>query len=576
MRWFVVFLLLFSTQLFAESLQVQSVSQVGKWEPNKIQEVKVQLTLPKGFHAYTDQFKILNVIPADFKSGSIQVKPEVTFYDKFSKKNRTGLDGNGTVSFLLEASDTVDKNLNQVQFSFRYQICSEKVCFLPETISLNALTSGQPLPEIKKTAAAEFNLFKNIDHLLSSNLLFAFLIVFLAGVLTSFTPCIFPMLPITISILGYHANKGNRWHNFARACSYVLGIALTYASLGVVAALTGSLFGSALTNKYVLFFMCLLFIVMALSMWGLFDLQVPAFIRNRFGTGKSHGLGGAFVMGLAAGIVASPCVGPVLVSILSFVSTTKNVVLGFSLLFTFALGLGLIFIAIGLFSHALHLLPKSGPWMNFVKFLLGAGMWGAALYYSQFLVSQRWWTLLLALSLLLLSIWKGAFQFHKKNYLKQSFMLSLFVFSTTLVLLVFVRPQYLSPAFDVQDNPSSPKNEKALVWLTYSDAILESAKQEGKPVLLDFYADWCGACHELEEKTYTDPEFIELSKQFKLVKFDATEDNPENKQILNKYGVQGLPTVLFINRNGQIIKELTLTQFLPWKDFKPIMTEAAQ
>jgi thioredoxin:protein disulfide reductase len=574
--WFCFAILLFSNSIWAKyDINISKLTEFKKWEPHQIQEVQLKIQLGANFHAYLDQFKILNLEPEGFKAGEIHIKPEIEFFDKYSKKNRKGFKEYGIISILIEAGDIIPADLKEIMFDLRHQICSESVCYLPKEIPVAVSVSqlDTTLKVEKPLAALEGpSLSEKFQNSLQTNLFLAFVLVFFAGVLTSFTPCIFPMLPITISILGYHANKGNRFHNFSRALSYVLGIAITYSLLGVMAALTGSLFGSALTNKYVIGALCLLFVVMALSMWDFFEIQVPAFLRNRLGTGKSHGLSGAFVMGLVAGIVASPCVGPVLVSILSFVSTTRNAFLGFGLLFTFAMGLGLIFIIIGLFSHALHFLPKSGPWMNLIKFILGACMWGAALYYAQFLMMHRWWLAVVALSFLCLAIWKGAFHFHKKNYLRQSFLLALFIFSSTVLLLSFLRPEYLTPAFNHTENEVT-QSEK-LAWVPYSDEALAQAQAENKPVLLDFFAEWCGACHELEEKTYTHPEFIELSKQFKLIKFDATEDTPEIQKIIKKYGVQGLPTVLFINKKGDLLKELTFTQFIEWNELKPKMQES--
>lgn len=576
-RWIWLFsFFLFHFVSAAENAQITSVSEVRDLKPGQQQEIQIQLQLPAGFHAYKDQFRIQNLKPDVFKAGQIQIKPEINFYDKFSKKNRLGFKDQGAVILLIEAADKLPKDLDNLQFELRYQICSDSVCYLPKNLPVQVKISDKP--EISSgselSEAKDLSLSDRFKNSLETNLLLAFALVFLAGILTSFTPCIFPMLPITISILGYHANKGSRGHNMARAVSYVLGIALTYSMLGVVAALTGQLFGSTLTNKYVLAALCSLFVIMAFGMWGAFEIQVPAFIRNRFGTAKAghqHSLGSAFVMGLVAGIVASPCVGPVLVSILSFVSASRNVVLGFGLLFTFALGLGLIFIVIGAFSHALHLLPKSGAWMNFIKFILGAGMWIAALYYAQFLFEHRWWLALVAASLAGLSIWQGAFSFRKKNYFRQSFFLALFVFSSSILLLSFVKAEYLNPAFSgIVDKKAAVNTE----WVPYSEKAFQDAIAEGKPVLLDFYADWCGACHELEEKTYTQPEFIQMAKSFKLIKFDATNDTPENKAVLQKYGVQGLPTVMFINRKGDLLKNLTFTQFIEWQDLKPLMQES--
>lgn len=560
----------------AEGLKVQSVSIVHPWHPSESQTVTLNVLLPEKFHAYTDQFRIKNIQPPDFKVGSLQVKPEIEFFDKFSLKKRKGLYEKGQIQLLIEAPETVAQSLQKVSFELRHQICSESVCFLPQslTIDVTAAELNSAGAVIDAPVKESFSLLKSFESSLQSNLLLAFLSVFIAGILTSFTPCIFPMLPITISILGYHADKKNRWHNFSRALFYVLGIAVTYSSLGVVAALTGSLFGSALTNKYVISVLVLLFFAMALSMWGAYEIQSPAFIRNRFGTGKSHSLGGAFIMGLVAGIVASPCVGPVLVSVLSYVSTTRNALLGFSLLFTFALGLGLIFIVIGLFSSALKLLPKSGAWMNLIKFVLGAGMWGAALYYAQFVLAERWWTALVAASFVGLAIWKGAFKFGK-HYVRQSILLALFVFSFTVLLLSIVKPEYLSNTFHLKSGVSTELDDAHKAnWGVYSEQALVDAQKQSLPVMIDFFAEWCGACHELDNQTFSTSEFKSLSMSFRLLKFDATDDNEAVQRVLRKYDVKGLPTVIFINRNGEIIKDLSFTQFLDMKELRPKMEEA--
>lgn len=567
-------LLIIPFSAFSKNVEIQTVKPFKKWSAEQIQETQIQLQLPKNFHAYKDQFKVLNIKPAGFVSGQISLHPEVEFFDKFSKKTRTGLnDQGGVISILFEAPSNIPTNLSTVEFELRHQICSDQVCYLPEvqkiTVPVQALEINNEIAvEIQKPAAK--TLFSRFENSLATNLPLAFLLVFLAGILTSFTPCIFPMLPITLSILGHHAESRTRFQNFLRSLIYVAGIATTYSVLGVIAALTGSLFGAALTNKYVVMGLCLLFFTMALSMWGVFELQAPAFIRNRFGSGKSKNSFEAYIMGMVAGIVASPCVGPVLISILTFVSTSRNALLGFSLLFVFATGLGLLFIVIGLFGEALRFLPKSGPWMNFVKFVLGSAMWGAALYYLQFVISERWWVLSLSLSFLMLSIWQGAFQFRKKAYLRQSMMLALFIFSFTVSLLAVLRPQYLS-VFNVNGSPETQKN---IVWIPYSEVELAAAKDNQQTVIIDFYADWCGACHELEEKTYTHPEFIQLSKNFKLLKVDATADTSAVETILQKYQVQGLPTVVFINRKGVLLNDLTFTQFIEWEQLKPKMLES--
>jgi thiol:disulfide interchange protein DsbD len=577
MRYFyLISLLLVSFSVWAQNddLLVKSITQVKPWSEGLSQQINIEVALPKGYHAYNDQFKILNLIPDSYSAGAISISPEKKFFDKYSQRERVGLYESGTIKLMVEAPAKNIDSMQRIKFDLRYQICSDSVCQLPKNLPIEISVNGA-LTDVGQSVTMpvekSFSIFASLDELLRSSLLLSFLSVFIAGILTSFTPCIFPMLPITISILGYHADKNSRLKNFSRSLAYVLGIALTYSTLGVIAALTGSLFGSMLTNKYVLAFLTLLFFSMALSMWGVFEIQAPAFIRNKFGVGRNHSLAGAFIMGLVAGIVASPCVGPVLVSILTYVSTTKNAVLGFSLLFTFAMGLGLLFIVIGLFSSALKLLPKSGAWMDRIKFVLGAGMWGAALYYSQFLLSQRAWIFAVAISFVAFAVWKGAFNFRARRFLQQSILLAIFIFSSAVMVTIVFKPQYLMASLYRVDYQNK---ESETGWLPYSEEVLLQAQKDGRPVLIDFYADWCGACHELDEKTYATEEFKQISKLFTLVKFNATEDNEEIQKVLKKYDVKGLPTVLFINRNGDLLKELAFTQFLTMNELKPKMEEA--
>ena len=551
----------------------QVLTQPLTLQEGQIKSARISVTLPEGFHAYADQFKILNVNPDNFQVGQLKLKPEVEFFDKFSKKNRKGLFESGEIELQIESPEKVKNKMEKLMFDLKYQICSDQVCYLPKTYNVVIDVNFTQMKEDVKPSMSMFSA-GTIENQLAKNFYLTFLLVFLAGILTSFTPCIFPMIPITLSILGNESHDKSRTQNVLRSVFYVLGIAVTYSSLGVAAALTGAIFGQALQNKWVVGSLVGLFVLMALSMWGAFELQVPAFIRNRFGTGKSKGYTGAFFMGMVAGLVASPCVGPVLVSILSFVSTTQSVFLGFSLLFTYAIGLGLIFIAIGFSSNLLKKLPRSGPWMEFIKFTLGLLMIGVALYYLKFVIPMEYWIIILGLTFMAISIWQGAFHFQRKHPYRQGIFIVVFVASLTLTLLAVFKRDQVSPIFNNQ--VEGVVGEALIKWTPYSEAVLAQAKADNQPVMLDFFAEWCAACHELEEKTYTNPEFVELSKQFKLVKIDATEDTPEVKQIIEKYKVKGLPTVIFINKKGDILSELTFTQFLEWNELKPKMVKTLE
>ena len=558
--------------------------------PGKVETVKIKVNLPDGFHAYKDQLKIQSLSPSEFKSGQLNLTPEIEFFDKFSKKQKVGIKSEGEIEFQIESPEVKNKTSNVLEFALRYQVCSEKVCFLPKTQKFRidfhfdrkpAAESAISNSEPAVVASDSGTKFLNMEFDPQRNMPMTLFFIFLAGILTSFTPCIFPMIPITLSILGHNAQNNSRAKNLSRSVMYVFGIAITYAILGVAAALTGSLFGKFLAHPAVVWSMAVLFVVMALGMWGVFEIQAPAFIRNKFQSGQVNGYSGIFLMGLVAGVVASPCVGPVLISILSFVSTTQNAVLGFVYLFTYAIGLGLIFIVIGLFSEALKILPRSGTWMDLIKFILGLIMVLTALYYIRVIVSKQTLYLLTSVASILIFGWKTRESFIHKHKISLVLFLSIFAISVSVALVTLMKPELLIPTpintlATMPDGYSNGAKPFEVIWTTYSDETLKSALAAGKPVIIDFWAEWCGACHELKEKTFSQHEFQELSKNFTLLVVDATEDTLENQKILTKYGVQGLPTVYFMNSNGEPLKDLTFTQFIEWPELKVKMDRALE
>lgn len=593
---------LFFTFLFSSSLTSWAFANINEtdpllaqtkvlpyeWSPGQSGNIEIKMTLPDGYHAYEDKFNVVILEPDGFKVAPFKVEPVKTWYDKFSKTNRSGIEKKATLTAHIEAPHRFLKKFDKMKIELTYQACSDQFCLFPTTKVLEipitvTMVEGEPRVEEKsavteKPSVAFFDT-SNFNKYLGSGMLAGLIFVFFAGVFTSFTPCIFPMIPITLAVLGNHSNERTRLMNFITSCVYVLGIATTYSLLGLAAASSGGVFGATLGNPYVLSVICAIFLTMALSMYGLFELQVPAFIRNRLGTGKQkQGLGGAYLTGLFAGIVASPCVGPVLVAILTYVASTQNQVMGFLYLFTYALGLGLIFIALGLSNQLVKALPRSGAWMNSFKFILGTLMLSAFYYYLELLLPSRWFDGALGLGLVILASIYGAFLPAKGTsalrHIQKGLMQALLIIGIgSLVISAFdlrplIRGRIISGA--------SVNQIGKLNWQPYSDAALLKAAQEQKPVIIDFWADWCVACHELEEQTFTDAKVRAMAERFVLLKFDATQDSAELRRLKKKYNIQGLPTVLFINPNGVWIDALTLTQFEKPDSFLKRMEKSAQ
>ncbi len=493
-------------------------------------KVSVDLSISTPHHVLTDVLKLKIENPEGFVLGKLSATPVKMFFDRFSNKNRETLEDQGTVTADLQVPSTIGAGKRVLNFLFTYQACSVKYCLFPKTVPLQAeiailATTMNPgssaVSDADGATSSGFSSSNGFAKALARGKFWAYLFVFIGGILTSFTPCIFPMIPITISIIGAKAAQDKKSRAFALSLCYVLGIAVTYSMLGVLAASTGAFFGAFLGNIWVVGFVALVFLIMGLSMLGLFELQAPTFLRNSLGTAKvGSGFIGAFFVGLVSGLVASPCIGPVLVGILTYVAQSATaghpqIFFGFTLLFTFAIGMGLIFLVLGTFSGLMSKLPRSGMWMSKIKIVFGLALIAMAFYYT-----MPFWSKLKGLPV------SG---------------------STTQV--------------------EARKTSSVMNWQNYSDDLVKQAKTNNQPVIVDFGADWCLACHELDDRTYLDPKVGEASKTFMLLRVDATQQTPENEALQKKYNVIGLPTVLFINANGDVVKSLSITGFVKADEF---------
>lgn len=333
---------------------------------------------------------------------------------------------------------------------------------------------------------------EQMKALASDNIPLSMALCFLAGILASFTPCVYPVIPITLSIFGRaSSNQTSRRFNpktFKLALIYVLGMSSTYCLLGLVSGLSGSLFGGALQNPILLLFLTLLFLGLALAQWGAFQMNLPSAWRNRLAQlGNSESKKGIYLMGVVSGLIVSPCVGPVIAGILAFVFETSEAFLGALYFFSFSLGLGVLFLLVGGFSGLLAILPRSGPWMQRVNHLLAALMLIASAYFGILFLKSS-------------GIWRGA----------------------------------------------QAPNSNAIVWLSDESQALTLSKNTGKPLLIDFTAEWCAACHELDEQVFQAPEVsAAVNTHFVPLRIDVTADTEGNAALLERYAVSSLPSIVF-------------------------------
>jgi thiol:disulfide interchange protein DsbD len=376
----------------------------------------------------------------------------------------------------------------------------------------------------------------------------AALAAFVGGLLVSMTPCVYPMVAVTVSVFG--AKKTNsRVQGFLLSSAFVLGMVVMFVSLGLVAAFTGTMFGSVLQNRAVVLGIAALFVVMALAMFGAFELTLPSGLLNRLATVGGIGYRGAFLLGLVSGLVASPCTGPVLTGILAWIATTKDLLLGSLAMTAFALGLGVPFFAVGAFALEL---PKSGRWMLSVKTVLGTVLLIVAVYFASTTLpilprlvpfgNAGWWAVGRLTVAGLLLVWLV-------NRVQ-----SVTAKKVWMVLSVVV---FVCAGFSMITKLS--RSESSLVWQHDELAVVRAkAKTEGRPLVVDFTATWCGACKELDKLTFSNTAVMREAGRFSAVKIDAThDDDPAVAAAMRSLDVKGLPTVVLFDSTGNEVRRFT-------------------
>jgi thiol:disulfide interchange protein DsbD len=372
--------------------------------------------------------------------------------------------------------------------------------------------------------------------------------VFVGGLLLNLTPCVFPMIPVTLSFFASQAAQpGRRYLAKWLAVSYVLGLACTYALLGLAAARTGALFGAWLQLPAVRIAMAAVLAALALSMFGVYELRVPQAVMSRLGA-ASAGLGGAFMMGALLGIVAAPCVGPFLAGLLLLVSQLQNPAIGFLLFLVLGLGMGAPYLALGMAAQQVRKLPKAGGWLTWVKEALGVVLLGVALFFLAPTLPER--SAHVAAATLLAGA--GAFLGWLAPASGQTRAFKKFRQAAGSVLLV-VAAAVIAPR---------PASGPSVAWIPYSHSAVAHARSAQHPVLVDVYADWCLPCVEMEHTTFRQPGVLEALSGVAALRIDATEGvDQESEEFLKRYQVFGAPTMLFFDRRGEERADLRLMRF---------------
>jgi thiol:disulfide interchange protein DsbD len=405
-------------------------------------------------------------------------------------------------------------------------------------------------------------------------------VVFFWGLMMNATPCVYPMIPITISYFGGTAGEEtSKRSGLLRAILFVAGMAITYSFLGVSAALTGRIFGASLGNPYVVGFVSAVMVLMALSMFGVFQMTAPSsWLSGIQETRDRLGWLGALFFGLVIGVVMAPCVGPFITALLVYVGAQHDPLLGFWLFFILAIGMGAPYVILGYYTAALKALPRPGTWMLWLEKFFGLVLIGYAYkLWMPFIPNDAVAYGILAMYLLVAAAVLGFVATPGARPGFRVFKLVAIVGVLALSGWAGLQVRHDLGAGMSSPSPGSAATPRAIAWQPYSDAALEKARAEGRPVMIDFYAKWCASCNELDEKTYVDPKVIAESERLLCLKADFTQiPDVDGNPTAKRFGIQGLPTVVFIDKKGTELKSLRVEDFIPADKMLAQMEKATQ
>ena len=550
-------------------LPVDEAFQFSAEKSENQENVIVNWSIAEGYYLYQEKIsvKLNQEENASFDVATFSISPE-DYNDpyfglmKIFKK---------PVQAIFKASQPPLKAEDVVEIA--YQGCTEGFCYPPEvkeikvadlpiaqvantekTSENSTALSAQPKAEQDRLAESLFN---------SKYAVFGF---FLLGLGLAFTPCVLPMLPLLSAIVIGQNQRPNMWRAFALSFVYVQGMAVTYTLLGLVVAAIGLPFQVALQHPYVMIGLSIIFVLLALSMFGVFTLQLPSSLQTKLSLlsqqQKAGAFGGVFLMGMIAGLVASPCTSAPLSGALLYVAQSGDLFTGAITLYLLALGMGVPLILITLFGN--KILPKSGMWMETVKKLFGFVMLALPVFLISRILPDEWTPRLWAMLGTAFFIW-FAFQMPKNGtgwVFRILFLVAAMISVKPLQTWVWGEPSI----------PSAVEN-KVVSHVEFkkvkSEAELQQAFAENNKslVMLDLYADWCVACKEFEKETFSDSSVQKTFGDMLLLQVDMTKNSEENRALMTKYKVLGLPTILFFNRDGKEIEGSRVNGFMPPVEF---------
>ena len=567
--------------------------------------VKVRWQIEDGYYLYHDQFKFeITEGNASIDSASIIVPPGKVKEDPSFGKVEINI-GDVEINVPLIRQSQAETT---VTLQIGYQGCKDNsLCYPPIKKSVplilsavsNQASPGNPDPS---SAVGQVNATRdsinNADpvseqdqftqKLLEGSMLVNILLFFGAGMLLAVTPCVFPMIPILSGIIVGQKQIVTPTRGFLLSFIYVVAMAMTYAVIGVIAAMANVNIQAAAQNVWVISVFCLVFIALAMSMFGFYQIQLPVGLQDRLvrlsNSQEGGTLSGVAIMGAVSAIIVGPCVAPPLIGALAYISQTGNEILGGTALFAMGMGMGLPLLIIG--ASAGSLLPKAGGWMDTVKKVFGVGLLALAIWFLARVISPSTELYLWAALLIITAIYMGALDQLEKNagWTRLWKGIGLVMLCYGVLLLVGAASgsgNIFNPLERIANSArSQPEADHALAFKRIKsvadlDAVLKKASQSGRPAMLDFYADWCIECIRMEANTFSVPEVQTSLAEVVLLQADVTANDDIDKQLLTRFGIYGPPAILFFDTAGVERKAYRLFGYVAAEKFAEHVRQAA-
>ncbi|HGV0303119.1 TPA: protein-disulfide reductase DsbD [Citrobacter freundii] len=552
-RILTLILLLCSTSSFAGLFDAPGRSQfvpadrafVFDFQQNQ-HDLNLTWQVKDGYYLYRKQ---ISITPSQADIAEIKLPPGVWHEDEFYGKSEI-------YRKQLTIPITVNQAKSGATLTITYQGCADAgFCYPPETktVPLSEVSAGaaaSPAPAPATTDPQE-------KPQPTAQLPFSALWALLIGIGIAFTPCVLPMYPLISGIVLGGKQRLSTGRALLLTFIYVQGMALTYTALGLVVAAAGLQFQAALQHPYVLIGLAVIFTLLALSMFGLFTLQLPSSLQTRLTLMSNRQQGGApgsvFAMGAIAGLICSPCTTAPLSAILLYIAQSGNMWLGGGTLYLYALGMGLPLMLITVFGN--RLLPKSGPWMEHVKTAFGFVILALPVFLLERIVGDEWSVRLWSLLGVAFFGWAFITSLQAKHAWMRIVQIVLLA-----AALVCVRPLQDWAFGAPHTQPQAHLNFTPVASVDALNQALEQAR--GRPVMLDLYADWCVACKEFEKYTFSNPQVQQALGNTVLLQADVTANNAQDVALLKHLQVLGLPTILFFDAEGKEHPEARVTGFM--------------